>query len=197
MEAGSTMLENLSREVMEETGLTMSSEPKVLGIQDMIWPDRHVVRITHTGTIAGTPALSEEHTEYNWFRLDEILSNLNVKEIDFISIDVEGHELSVLKGLSLHIHQPRIIIIEDNSHGLDREVKNYLEKFGYARFNITGCNDWYARKSDKSLVSPARMAFAEVKSLVKIIEMSIKAPITRLLPKEKIEFLIKLLKKST
>jgi 8-oxo-dGTP pyrophosphatase MutT (NUDIX family) len=81
MDAGSTMLENLAREVMEETGLTMTSEPKVLGIQDLLWPDRHVVRITHTGTAAGTPALSEEHVEYRWASLDEILV-LNAQEFD-------------------------------------------------------------------------------------------------------------------
>ena len=36
-------MENLAREVMEETGLTMSSQPVLLGIQDMMWPDRHEV----------------------------------------------------------------------------------------------------------------------------------------------------------
>lgn len=81
MEAGSTMLENLAREVMEETGLTMSSEPRVLGIQDLMWPDRQVVRITHVGTVEGTPKLSEEHTEYRWATLDEILV-LSEREFD-------------------------------------------------------------------------------------------------------------------
>lgn len=129
-------------------------------------------------------------------KLDEIISNLNVKEIDFISIDVEGHEMSVLRGLSLQVHQPRIIIIEDNSHGLNREVKKYLAKYGYAKFNITGCNDWYARKSDKDLVNPTRLAFVEIKSLFKIIEMAVKAPIIWLLPKKKIELLMRLFNKT-
>jgi len=81
MEAGSTMVENLAREVMEETGLTMTSAPRVLGIQDMLWPDRHVVRITHTGTIEGEPRLSEEHSEYRWATLEEILA-LDEREFD-------------------------------------------------------------------------------------------------------------------
>ncbi len=128
---------------------------------------------------------------------DEILSNSNVKEIDFISIDVEGHEMSVLKGLSLQIHQPRIILIEDNSHGLDRKVKKYLAKFGYSKFKITGCNDWYAKKNDKNLVSPIRIVLTEFKTIFKIIEMVIKTPIIWLLSKEKIEYLVKLIKKPT
>ena len=81
MEAGSTMMENLAREVMEETGLTMTSEPRMLGIQDMLWPDRHVVRITHTGTREGEPRLSEEHSEYLWATIAEILG-LNEREFD-------------------------------------------------------------------------------------------------------------------
>jgi len=81
MNAGSTMMENLEREVMEETGLTMSSNPVVLGIQDMLWPDRHVVRITHTGTVEGEPRLSEEHSEYRWATLEEILT-FNEREFD-------------------------------------------------------------------------------------------------------------------
>ena len=86
-------------------------------------------------------------------KLDDILANRDAKKIDFITIDVEGHEMSVLKGLSLDTFQPRIIIIEDSSHGLNRMVINYLAKCGYVRFNITGCNDWYARRrglSDQS-----------------------------------------------
>lgn len=81
MEASTTMMENLAREVREETGLVMTSEPKVLGIQDMMWPDRHVVRITHTGTIEGTPILSEEHSEYRWATLENILA-LKDEEFD-------------------------------------------------------------------------------------------------------------------
>ncbi|MFA7310139.1 MAG: NUDIX domain-containing protein [Candidatus Paceibacterota bacterium] len=95
MEAGSTMMENLAREVMEETGLTMTSEPKVLGIQDMIWPDRHVVRITHTGTIEGTPSLSHEHTEYKWFTIDEILELEELEFDKFLRRLIEDNKKSI------------------------------------------------------------------------------------------------------
>lgn len=96
MNAGSTMMENLAREVMEETGLVMTSEPKVLGIQDMLWPDRHVVRITHTGTIDGTPTLSEEHTEYTWFDLDDIVA-LPEQEFDKFLRELIQQNISLLR----------------------------------------------------------------------------------------------------
>lgn len=72
MEAGSSLLDNLAREVMEETGLTMTNTPELADVQDMRWPDRHVIRIVYTATGEGTPRLSEEHTEYAWFAADEI-----------------------------------------------------------------------------------------------------------------------------
>lgn len=82
MEAGAPILENLSREIMEETQLVMTSVPSFFDIQDLIWHDgRHVVRILYTGTIDGTPILSHEHTEYKWFTVEEMLQ-LNDVEFD-------------------------------------------------------------------------------------------------------------------
>jgi 8-oxo-dGTP pyrophosphatase MutT (NUDIX family) len=83
IETGSSLRENLAREVMEETGLTMTSEPRVIGAQDIFLPEqnRHVVRVTYTGTAEGEPKLSDEHTEYQWVTLAE-LKALTVDELD-------------------------------------------------------------------------------------------------------------------
>lgn len=83
IESGSSLSENLAREVMEETGLTMTSEPKVVAAQDIILPeqDRHVVRVTYIGTAEGEPRLSVEHTEYKWVTFAE-LKLLTIDELD-------------------------------------------------------------------------------------------------------------------
>lgn len=79
---GSSLSENLAREVMEETGLTMTSEPRVIAAQDIFASaDRHVVRITYTGTAEGEPKLSDEHTEHVWITLAE-LKALSIEELD-------------------------------------------------------------------------------------------------------------------
>lgn len=86
--------------------------------------------------------------------LDEILSELkHVREIDFISIDVEGHELDVLKGFSIERWLPTILILEDNSNFENADVRNHMKQFGYVRFMRTGVNDWYANKKNKDLVN--------------------------------------------
>jgi ADP-ribose pyrophosphatase YjhB (NUDIX family) len=74
VEIGFSLMDNLAREVKEETGLRMMSAPKLLAAQDIVWPDRHVVRITYTADTDGEPTLGPEHSEYKWFSIDEMRS---------------------------------------------------------------------------------------------------------------------------
>ena len=90
-----------------------------------------------------------EKIQVRTMTLDSIIESYPKSKIDFITIDVEGHEMDVLLGFNLIKYLPRIIIIEDNSNGKDFEIQNYLAGFGFIKFKRTGCNDWYT--SDKSL----------------------------------------------
>jgi len=59
--------------------------------------------------------------------LNSILDNLNLenKQIDFISLDVEGHEFEVMKGLDLKKYKPQIIVLEYLDLTLKQlEIKN-------------------------------------------------------------------------
>ena len=86
--------------------------------------------------------------------LNEILDGLKIdRVIDFISIDVEGHELEVLRGFSIERWKPTVFLVEDNSNFDNADVSNYLKRFGYLRFMRTGVNDWYAHKTNKKLVN--------------------------------------------
>ena len=90
-------------------------------------------------------------------RLDEILDEAQPTDgIDFISIDVEGHELELLKGFSLDRWRPVVLIIEDNSPVWESAVSDYLKTHGYVRFRRTGVNDWYAHVSRPELTGPGR-----------------------------------------
>jgi 8-oxo-dGTP diphosphatase len=72
IEKGTTLIENLRREIKEETGLELIEEPKLIATQDIFKPDKHVVRLTYTGKANGEIILSEEHIEYRWVSLDEL-----------------------------------------------------------------------------------------------------------------------------
>ncbi|MFC1612303.1 NUDIX domain-containing protein [Patescibacteria group bacterium] len=73
IDAGVPLIEALKREIKEETGLELNSSPDLIAAQDILHvPGRHVVRLTFTGVIDGEPILSDEHSEYGWFTIDEI-----------------------------------------------------------------------------------------------------------------------------
>lgn len=101
IDTGSSLSENLAREVMEETGLTMTSEPRIIGAQDIFpreirpdAPDTHVVRITYVGTGEGEPRLSDEHTEYCWVTLAE-LKSMSVEDLDrYVKALIESGAIS-------------------------------------------------------------------------------------------------------
>lgn len=70
------LTEALTREISEETGLTLASEPKLIDAIDIIREkiDLHVVRLVYTVQTTGTPSLSEEHQEISWMSRDEALA---------------------------------------------------------------------------------------------------------------------------
>lgn len=87
-------------------------------------------------------------------RLDDLLEESNIEnEIDFVSIDVEGHEYEVLQGFTLKRWKPKILVIEDNSNRSDPAVRSYLAQHDYVPFKRTGVNDWFASRSDSRLSS--------------------------------------------
>lgn len=75
--------------------------------------------------------------------LDSLLQEFKISEVDFISIDVEGVELDILKGANLSTQKPRLLLIEDNSSGANRNVFDYLGCYGYNKIMTIGCNDFY------------------------------------------------------
>ncbi len=83
IDPGTSLMENLAREVQEETGLTLVSVPNLVAAQDLM-PNgeapRHIVRLTYIGTVEGEPVLDgTEHTAYRWADFSELstLANLD------------------------------------------------------------------------------------------------------------------------
>ena len=75
--------------------------------------------------------------------LDYILGyhGLPIDHIDFLSIDVEKNEMSVLRGLDLTKWKPTIISIENEFKTIDQHA--WLTSYGYKCINRLGVNDIY------------------------------------------------------
>jgi len=111
-------------------------------------------------------------------RLDTLLEQAGVSRLDFATIDVEGAELEVLRGLDLNRWNPRVLVVEDNTGGRDRKIRRYLRANGYRCFLYDGLNDWYARKSDPELLS-LRRRFVESCRQIKV---RLRAALVAMLP---------------
>lgn len=93
--------------------------------------------------------LEDENLPFKWVeidRLDQVLSDKNISSVDFIKMDVEGFELSVLKGGELMLRQclPVLLIELDDSYlrqnkSSAEELVTWLINLGYS--NIYRANN--------------------------------------------------------
>jgi len=83
IDPGTTLLENLKREIKEEVNLDLKALPWLVAAQDILKvAGRHVVRLTYIGSIEGEPKITDtDHSEWKWFTLKEI-KNLSAEELD-------------------------------------------------------------------------------------------------------------------
>jgi len=79
------------------------------------------------------------------------------REIDFMSIDVEGHEREVLEGADWQKYRPRVVVIEatrphttETTHG---QWEHLLLAADYLFACFDGLNRYYVRKEDQPLIS--------------------------------------------
>jgi FkbM family methyltransferase len=90
---------------------------------------------------------SNETTKVTCRTLDSILEENNAPVgFDFISIDIEGHEMEMFKGFSLEYWKPKLILLED--HVITHEKHNYMTSHGHQIILRTGLNSWYVPKTE-------------------------------------------------
>ena len=91
-------------------------------------------------------ATSNEYVEVTCKTLDSILEENGVNpSFDFISIDIEGHEMEMFKGLTLQRWQPALVLLED--HVINHEKHRHMQKNGYQLIMRTAMNSWYVQEN--------------------------------------------------
>ncbi len=82
IDRGTSLFENLQREVREETQLDLVKEPTLVAAQDILKIEtRHIIRLTYIGEIDGEPVLDEENIDYKWYDMAEI-KDLSENQLD-------------------------------------------------------------------------------------------------------------------
>ncbi|MBI4895707.1 MAG: NUDIX hydrolase [Candidatus Aenigmarchaeota archaeon] len=118
IDKGSSLMENLRREIKEEVGLELKEIPKFIFAQDIIRPEKHVVRITYSGVIDGEPKISDEdNTEFRWFSLEEIKSLKNIdiflKEV-FEKRILPNYAITSVKAIVINAN--KFLVLKKNIH---------------------------------------------------------------------------------
>lgn len=91
--------------------------------------------------------------------LDQILAEGGATEVDFMTIDVNGHEWEALQGLTLGRWRPEVVIVERLTHLPDRKMLRHMHANEYAFRRTTGVNDWYVRCTDPAALGPRYRAW--------------------------------------
>lgn len=75
--------------------------------------------------------------------LAALLDSLQLKQVDYCSIDVEGAERPMLNGFDFSAYDIKVFSVETGSAA--SSVKDILEPAGYRLVDIVGCDEIYAR----------------------------------------------------
>jgi FkbM family methyltransferase len=79
------------------------------------------------------------------------------REIDFMSIDVEGHEREVLEGADWRQYRPRVVVIEatrpHTTETTHHQWEHLLLAADYLFACFDGLNRYYVRREDQQLIS--------------------------------------------
>ena len=87
-----------------------------------------------------------EEIQVPMITLDDLLDREGIEKVDLLAMDIEGHELTALRGFDLERFQPELLVIE----GKSSEVKKHLSDHGYEQIQryarLDPVNRYFRRK---------------------------------------------------
>jgi FkbM family methyltransferase len=79
--------------------------------------------------------------------LNQILQENNIKDVDLLLIDVEGHDLNVLKSIDFNKYRPKLIVVEvfiyDMAKVNENELVRYMQSMGYTMYGYLIANAYF------------------------------------------------------
>ncbi len=123
----------------------------------------HLEAMTGREEVAGARKFGHVKYEVPVRTMDSVLEEaqgwLNGRRIDFVCIDVEGHESELIEGFNVGRWRPRVVVIEDNLRGKNPAVQRQMEAHGYKRVFMLEIDVFYVHERDEALLKRARELF--------------------------------------
>lgn len=94
----------------------------------------------------------EQWPDYVWEKetvptmsVNKILEQNKVYRVDFVSLDVEGQEIAVLRGFDLQKYLPHLLVVEYSLRHERQVLLQYLKKQGYFAWSDNGQDIFFVR----------------------------------------------------
>ena len=105
------------------------------------------------GSINGSRRKNNELVKVQAITLEKILNKYKIKHIDFLSLDTEGYELNILKGLNLDKYRPNYMLIEIYKKDYENiikflEIKKYKLISNFSNYNKIDNPGWDGTHND-------------------------------------------------
>lgn len=104
-------------------------------------------------SINGKRTNNKKLTKVRATTLEKIIHEHKCKNIDFLSLDTEGYEFNILKGLNLDKHRPNYMLIEIYNNDIERIFnllysKNYKLHSNFTNYNKIDNPRWDGTHND-------------------------------------------------
>lgn len=120
------------------------------------------------GSLSTLDKSQEEHFQKNYGKfftgfeeqkvpmqtMTTILNQQEVPAIDFVSLDIEGHEIEALEGYDLNKYGPKLFVIECDDQEHEEKLNNILFPAGYKLALKVSLNNFYT--NDERIIEKAK-----------------------------------------
>lgn len=65
------------------------------------------------------------------------------QRVDFLSVDCEGRDFDVLRGINWSVIKPKLLTVETSHEQTGGEIHRFLKGIGYKTFVVIGCNTFF------------------------------------------------------
>tara|TARA_B100000780_G_scaffold214057_1_gene153604 strand:- start:9 stop:515 length:507 start_codon:yes stop_codon:yes gene_type:complete len=141
------------KDININAAISNNEENKTLYFVDEL-NTQNTLEANHLSFLKNHHNLKEEeisHQEIKTKKLDKILDTYNFNDIDFMNIDVEGHELNILNSIDFNKYRINFICIEMIDHNdqaklINEKLNIILEKNNYVLQKKLDFNFVYKKK---------------------------------------------------